>query len=178
MPPGSSATRAMTKPRPPKKRRGVDPLALAELNAAALDAGADRGLPMTEAQEQSWSSDLANALDRRHALHFLRLRGKVLRQALHDPRLSVIALALKAGEVLDDRLRGRPQATEPTHGNLIVHFGGLDPSKLPDAPKPALPKEANAWVISPKETPGPQPSPTFPRTVVDGPRTVPEVPED
>jgi hypothetical protein len=173
----------MSKPRAPKKRekrfQGVDPLALAELQAASVDARAQRERPLTKEQESSWTADVASALDRRHAMHFYALRGKLLRQALTDSRLSIKALALKTGEVLDDRLRGRPQTTEPTHGNLIVHFGGLDPSRLPDGPpKPALPKEANATIVPPKPTLGSQSPPTFPRNAVDGPRTVPEVPDD
>ena len=76
----------------------------------------------------------------------------LLSRALVDDRLSVQMLAMK---VIDNRLLGRPQATEPTHGSVTVIFtagkyGGLDPSKLPGASsKPALPKAGDGKVVLP-----------------------------
>jgi hypothetical protein len=130
----------------------VDPLALAELQAASIDARIRRGLPRTRQQRQwKWTPELAAATDRIQAMDGYEARGRHLKRALTDDRPWVQILAMKIVDALEDRLRGRPQATEPTHGNLIVHFGGLDPSRLPDAlPKPALPKEANGQVVPPK----------------------------
>jgi hypothetical protein len=123
----------------------VDPLALAELRAASIEASIKAGRPLTRKQEGFWSKDVAEALQRRHAIRGYVVRSRLLRRAQTDDRLSVTALALKVLETIDDRLLGKPVPTEPQRGGVTVIFGpGLDPSRLPAAPaKPAVDVPSN-----------------------------------
>lgn len=145
----------------------VDSAALAELQAASIEARIRRGLPLTKQQEAWWNAELATALQKRHALRGYVARSRLLSRALVDDRLSVQMLAMKVLEVIDDRLLGRPQAIEPHHGGVTVIFGGgLDPNRLPDAgtvpPNQKLLKEGNGKVVPPKAVNPPTLNPADP----------------
>lgn len=128
----------------------VDREALAEIQAASIEARLRAGRPLTKQQQAWWSAELATALQRIHALRGYAARSRLLTRALSDDRLSVHALAMKVLETLDDRLLGKPTELQEVRGVQTIIFTGIDPSKLPDrenpkpaVARPALPKEAN-----------------------------------
>jgi hypothetical protein len=79
----------------------VDSAALAELQAASIEARIRRGLPLTKQQETWWNAELAQALQRRHALRGYVARSRLLARALVDDRLSVQMLTMKVLEVIE-----------------------------------------------------------------------------
>ena len=97
-----------------------------------------RGLPLTRQQRLWWDDDTAAALLKLGGPLALATHLKVLNRALGDDRLAAMALGQKSADMILDRLLGRPTEHHQVASKLTVLFPGLDPSRLPAPPKPAV----------------------------------------
>ncbi len=139
----------MTK-RPSRALKNGDPTAEAELRARSIAARLQRGLPLTRQQRSWWSDDVAAALLKYGGMLALATHHKILNRALSDDRLSAMALGQKSADAMLDRIMGKPTERVQVASKVTVHFGAIDPSRLPDgpakpvvdvSPKPSLPEK-------------------------------------